>query len=75
MTGPNGAGKTTLTRVLAGELPPDGGSVNVLGRVGHLRQEETPWPPGFTVAQAFAAGRGGGLDRLGNRSPRSCVTS
>ncbi|MFI9587063.1 TlrC/CarA/OleB/SrmB family ABC-F type ribosomal protection protein [Streptomyces sp. NPDC052236] len=62
VTGPNGAGKTTLMRVLAGELRPDGGSVNVLGRVGHLRQEETPWPPGLTVAQAFAAGRGGDPD-------------
>ncbi|MEV2196828.1 TlrC/CarA/OleB/SrmB family ABC-F type ribosomal protection protein [Streptomyces phaeochromogenes] len=62
VTGPNGAGKTTLMRVLAGELRPDGGSVNVRGRVGHLRQEETPWPPGLTVAQAFAAGRGGDPD-------------
>ncbi|MEV0375090.1 TlrC/CarA/OleB/SrmB family ABC-F type ribosomal protection protein [Streptomyces sp. NPDC050636] len=62
VTGPNGAGKSTLMRVLAGELRPDGGSVNVQGRVGHLRQEETPWPPGLTVAQAFAAGRGGDPD-------------
>ncbi len=56
VTGPNGAGKSTLMRVLAGELRPDSGSVNVPGRIGHLRQEETPWPPGLTVAQAFAAG-------------------
>lgn len=32
------------------------------GRVGHLRQEETPWPPGLTVPQAFAHGCGGELD-------------
>jgi macrolide transport system ATP-binding/permease protein len=59
ITGPNGAGKTTLLRVLAGELPPDDGSAHVRGHVGHLRQEETPWPRTLTVAQAFAHGRPG----------------
>ncbi|MBL1108875.1 TlrC/CarA/OleB/SrmB family ABC-F type ribosomal protection protein [Streptomyces sp. 5-8] len=59
VTGPNGAGKTTLMRVLAGELRPDEGSVHTRGRVGHLKQEETPWPSGLTVAQAFAHGREG----------------
>ncbi|MFJ4903709.1 TlrC/CarA/OleB/SrmB family ABC-F type ribosomal protection protein [Streptomyces sp. NPDC088727] len=62
VTGPNGAGKTTLMRVLAGELQPDEGTVHTRGRVGHLRQEETPWPPGLTVPQAFAHGCGGELD-------------
>ncbi|WP_431046174.1 TlrC/CarA/OleB/SrmB family ABC-F type ribosomal protection protein [Streptomyces sp. P1-3] len=62
ITGPNGAGKTTLMRVLAGELRSDEGTVRTRGRVGHLRQEETPWPPGLTVPQAFAHGRGGDLD-------------
>lgn len=62
VTGPNGAGKTTLMRVLAGELEPDEGTVRTRGRVGHLRQEETPWPPELTVPQAFAHGRGGDLD-------------
>ncbi|WP_405401154.1 TlrC/CarA/OleB/SrmB family ABC-F type ribosomal protection protein [Streptomyces sp. NBC_01104] len=62
VTGPNGAGKTTLMRVLAGELQPDEGTARTRGRVGHLRQEETPWPPDLTVTQAFAHGRGGSLD-------------
>ncbi|MGR4852077.1 TlrC/CarA/OleB/SrmB family ABC-F type ribosomal protection protein [Streptomyces sp. LARHCF252] len=62
VTGPNGAGKTTLIRLLAGELRPDEGSVRVPGRVGHLRQDETPWAPGLTVAEAFALGRPGSAD-------------
>ncbi|MET9295924.1 TlrC/CarA/OleB/SrmB family ABC-F type ribosomal protection protein [Streptomyces sp. NPDC003077] len=62
ITGPNGAGKTTLLRVLAGELVPEGGAVRVAGRVGHLRQEESPWPPGWTVARAFVHDRSGDPD-------------
>ncbi|MER7706815.1 ribosomal protection-like ABC-F family protein [Kitasatospora sp. NPDC097605] len=59
VTGPNGAGKTTLMRVLAGELTPDEGTVRTRGRIGYLRQEESPWPSGLTLPQAFAHGRGG----------------
>ncbi|RCH65784.1 TlrC/CarA/OleB/SrmB family ABC-F type ribosomal protection protein [Streptomyces sp. SDr-06] len=62
VTGPNGAGKTTLMRILANELVPDEGTVRTHGRVGHLRQEETPWPAGLTLPQAFAHGRAGDLD-------------
>ncbi|TJZ97942.1 ABC-F family ATP-binding cassette domain-containing protein [Actinacidiphila oryziradicis] len=67
VTGPNGAGKSTPLRVLAGELLPDAGTVNVPGRVGHLRQEEAPWPPGLTVLEAFAHGRPGDRDEHADR--------
>lgn len=67
VTGPNGAGKTTLMRVLAGELRPDAGTVRTRGRIGYLRQDETPWPPGLTVPQAFAHGRFGDLEEHTDR--------
>ncbi|MFF8447508.1 TlrC/CarA/OleB/SrmB family ABC-F type ribosomal protection protein [Streptomyces leeuwenhoekii] len=67
VTGPNGAGKTTLLRVLAGELRPDAGAVSVPGRVGHLRQQETPWPPGMTLLEAFAHGRPGAPEEYADR--------
>ncbi|WP_067707592.1 ABC-F family ATP-binding cassette domain-containing protein [Nocardia yamanashiensis] len=57
VTGPNGAGKTTLLKLLSGELTPDAGTVAVRGRVGHLRQEESPWPATLTVLEAFASGK------------------
>lgn len=59
VTGPNGAGKTTLLKLLAGKLRPDEGSVQVPGRVGHLRQDETRWAPDLTVTEAFGLGRVG----------------
>ncbi|GAA3849856.1 TlrC/CarA/OleB/SrmB family ABC-F type ribosomal protection protein [Streptomyces sedi] len=57
VTGPNGAGKSTLLRLIAGELAPESGTVTVPGRVGHLRQRETPWPERYSVLRAFAHGR------------------
>ncbi|HEY6762879.1 MAG TPA: ATP-binding cassette domain-containing protein [Baekduia sp.] len=38
LVGPNGSGKSTLLRVLAGTEPPDGGTVQRFGTVGHLPQ-------------------------------------
>ena len=38
LVGPNGAGKSTLLRILSGEERPDGGTVQRLGRIGHLPQ-------------------------------------
>ncbi|MGW1184589.1 TlrC/CarA/OleB/SrmB family ABC-F type ribosomal protection protein [Streptomyces drozdowiczii] len=67
VTGANGAGKSTLMRVLAGELRPDAGAVRTRGRIGHLRQEETPWAPGLTLPEAYAHGRGGDLDEHTDR--------
>ncbi|BDU07071.1 TlrC/CarA/OleB/SrmB family ABC-F type ribosomal protection protein [Nocardia cyriacigeorgica] len=57
ITGANGAGKTTLLRVLAGEQEVGAGAVEVGGTVGHLRQQQTPWPSDWTALQAYAAGR------------------
>ncbi|HXR42580.1 MAG TPA: ATP-binding cassette domain-containing protein, partial [Acidothermaceae bacterium] len=44
LVGPNGAGKSTLLRVLAGELIPEGGTVNATGTVGLLPQEPDRLP-------------------------------
>jgi ATPase subunit of ABC transporter with duplicated ATPase domains len=38
LIGPNGAGKTTLLRLLAGDLPPQSGTVSSSGGLGVMRQ-------------------------------------
>ena len=46
LVGRNGSGKTTLFRVIAGELPPDDGTINMGGqpRVGRVSQEAPDGP-------------------------------
>ncbi|CAB4858811.1 MAG: ATP-binding cassette domain-containing protein [Actinobacteria bacterium] len=53
LVGPNGAGKSTLLRILAGERPPDAGTVSVSppgAHIGYLRQEHERIP-GESVRQ------------------------
>ncbi len=59
VSGPNGSGKTTLLRVLAGELPPVGGTLAVRPglRVAWLRQDLSD-PSGRRLLPAFAAATG-----------------
>jgi ATP-binding cassette, subfamily F, member 3 len=55
LVGPNGCGKTTLLRIIAGEIPPDGGSAWLSPgdlRVGYLAQA-LAYEPGATVAQVM----------------------
>ncbi|GHE05809.1 ABC-F family ATP-binding cassette domain-containing protein [Streptomyces alanosinicus] len=41
LVGVNGSGKSTLLKLLAGELTPDDGTVQISGEVGHLPQNVT----------------------------------
>lgn len=68
LVGPNGSGKSTLLAVLAGELRPDAGGVEVVGtadrpgvRAGVVRTpQRTVVLPGLTPAQQVAVGARGG---------------
>ncbi|MGI5126812.1 ABC-F family ATP-binding cassette domain-containing protein [Pseudonocardia sp. CA-107938] len=52
LVAPNGAGKSTLLRLVAGLLPPAGGSVTVTGVLGYLPQE-LPLAGDLTVADVL----------------------
>lgn len=55
LLGENGAGKSTLVRVIAGELLPDAGRVQVNGSVGIVRQQLSIVPE-LTVLENLAFG-------------------
>jgi len=60
LVGRNGSGKSSLLKIVAGEMPPDGGEVNRAAgtRVAVLPQEVPDRMPG-TVAQIISAGADG----------------
>ncbi|MEY3310387.1 MAG: hypothetical protein RL107_523, partial [Actinomycetota bacterium] len=45
LVGRNGAGKTTLTKVLAGDVLPNGGNVSIRGELGYLPQDPRTGDP------------------------------
>ncbi len=51
VVGPNGSGKTTLLRIIAGSLPPDGGTVKLGASVvlGYYTQEHESLPTTMTL--------------------------
>lgn len=57
LVGANGSGKTTLLRILAGETPPDSGSVSIArgATVAYLPQQSS-FPPGATIYQVAEEG-------------------
>ncbi len=61
LVGRNGVGKTTLLRLITGELTPGSGTINLVGRIGVLRQSVQPGPD-ETIADLF--GVRAGLDLL-----------
>ncbi|UDY25133.1 ABC-F family ATP-binding cassette domain-containing protein [Nocardioides sp. Kera G14] len=58
LVGRNGAGKTTLTKVLAGDLEPDAGSVSRVGDLGYLPQDPRVGDPEIPVSQRILSARG-----------------
>ncbi len=67
LVGANGSGKTTLIRLLAGDVPPDSGSVErgTTVRLGELSQDTAELPAGLRVLEALQQIRGRTISSAG----------
>ena len=57
LIGPNGSGKSTLLKIVAGQIEPDGGAVQLVrkARAGYLPQELSELPPGSVLDGVLAS--------------------
>lgn len=75
LVGRNGAGKTTLTKVLSGELQPNGGSVNLSGELGYLPQDPRSGDPDELARTRILNARGLGSLVLGMQESMVAMAS